>query len=803
MENTKFKDSVAMPLLALRGVTVFPSMLLHFDVGRDKSKRALEAAMNRDQTIFLLTQKDMRVDDPREADLYHVGTVSRIKQMLKLPGGGLRVLVEGISRGVAERFTGYEPYIEAYISEQKPEAEESEGYDALLRFVKKLYEEYAELNPYMGMETVLEVMSADRAGYLADYIAQNSQMEYADKQLVLEEMDPIKRLNKICSLLSEEMEILRAESKIQEKVKEQLDKNQKDYVLREQLKAIKNELGEGDDAGEAENYEAKIEELIRDPESKKKLLHDVANLKKYGQNMSEAALLRAYLDTVLELPWGKKTRERLDVAKAAKILDADHYGLEKVKDRILEYIAVRSLSPELKNQIICLVGPPGVGKTSVAMSIARAMDRKLARVSLGGVRDEAEIRGHRKTYIGAMPGRIINGIRQAGSSNPVLLLDEIDKLGADYKGDPASALLEVLDAEQNHSFRDHYIEVPFDLSDVMFIMTANDTHTIPPALLDRMEIIELSSYTDEEKLNIAREHLIPKQLKRHGLNRRMFRITDDAIRFLIDGYTRESGVRTLERTIASCCRKAAREFAENPELKSVGVTEAKLTGWLGPRKFKRDESVRENRIGSVNGLAWTSVGGELLEAEVNILKGTGKVELTGNLGDVMKESAHAAISFIRSRAESLMIDPDFYKEKDIHVHFPEGAIPKDGPSAGITIATAIISALTGRAVFGNVAMTGEITLRGRVLPIGGLKEKSMAAFRAGISCVIIPAENEPDLYEIDKAVRDKIRFIPVHTLDEVISAALEPVIEVKETFIAPGEASVDTEPQGIRKTLKS
>ena len=799
MNEIKFRDSVAMPLLALRGVTVFPSMMLHFDVGRDKSKKALEAAMNRDQTIFLLTQKDMRVDDPREADLYRIGTVSKVKQMLKLPGGGIRVLVEGLSRGVAERFTSYDPYIESYISVQEP-FEERPGYDALVRFVRRLYEEYADLNPYMGMESVLEVISSDKPGYLADYIAQNSQMEYAVKQQVLEELDPVKRLNKVCTLLSEEMEILRAENKIQEKVKEQLDRNQKDYVLREQLKAIKNELGEGDDTPDGESYEAKIEKLIKDPDSKKKLLKDAANLKKYGQNMSEVALMRAYLDTVLELPWDKKTKERLDVARASKILDADHYGLEKVKDRILEYIAVRALSPELKNQIICLVGPPGVGKTSVAMSVAKAMDRKLARVSLGGVRDEAEIRGHRKTYIGAMPGRIINGIRQAGSSNPVLLLDEIDKLGADYKGDPSSALLEVLDSEQNHSFRDHYLEVPFDLSDVMFIMTANDAHTIPPALLDRMEIIELSSYTEEEKLNIAREHLIPKQLKRHGLNRRMFRITDDTVRFLIDGYTREAGVRTLERTIASCCRKAAREFAENSELKSVSVTEAKLVSWLGPKKFKRDEHVRENRVGSVNGLAWTSVGGELLEAEVNILNGTGKVELTGNLGNVMKESASAAISFIRSRADKLNIDPEFYKNKDIHVHFPEGAIPKDGPSAGITIATAIISALTGRAVMGDVAMTGEITLRGRVLPIGGLKEKSMAAFRAGMTKVIIPFDNEPDLYEIDKTVREKLRFYPVRSLDEVIAIALEPDLKAGE--FSPVE-SVESDGQNVRKALKS
>lgn len=791
-KNIIYKEETVMPLLALRGITVFPDMLLHFDVGRSKSKKALELAMEQDQTVFLVTQKDMRTDDPGPEDLFTTGTISKVRQLLKLPGGGIRVLVEGMERGRIVSLTKTDPYIEVSVSAVSSAAQEESGRktDALIRYTKELYEKYAEINPHMGPETVLEVLSSTSAGYLADYIAQNSQMDFTDKQSILDAIDPGDRLQRVVAILTKEMEILKAEGEIQAKVREQIDKNQKEYVLREQLRAIQSELGEKDDiTDEVAKYKAKINELIPDEESREKLLEDVLRLPKLGQNMAETGMLRTYLDTVLELPWKKTTKDRTNVEKASKILDKDHYGMEKVKERILEYIAVRQLEPNIKNQIICLVGPPGVGKTSVGFSIARALGRKLARVSLGGVRDEAEIRGHRKTYIGAMPGRIMTAMRQAGTKNPVLLLDEIDKLGSDYKGDPASALLEVLDSEQNHAFRDHYIEVPFDLSDVMFILTANVTDMIPRALMDRMEIIELPSYTDEEKVVIAKDHLIPKQLKRHGLTRRSVRITDEAIREIIEGYTREAGVRTLERTIASCLRKAAKEIAEGEE-KLVVVDPEKVAKYLGPRKYKREKPAKENAVGLVNGLAWTSVGGELLEVEANVLKGTGKVELTGNLGDVMKESAKAAISYIRSRAESLLINGDFYKDCDIHVHFPEGAVPKDGPSAGITIVTAIVSALTCRAVYRDVAMTGEITLRGRVLPIGGLREKTMAAYRAGIKRVIIPAENEPDLYDIDKTVREGLQFIPVENADQVLAVALEPVKHSECADLCHAESAV-------------
>lgn len=777
--------SLILPALALRGITVFPEMLLHFDVGRPKSKKALEAAMSKDQTVFLLTQKDMRTDSPKQDDLFTTGTISQIKQLLKLPGGGVRVLVEGIERGKVVEFSKDDPFLEVVVEkiDVVEIAQDSKAEAALLRYTKELYEKYAEINQNIGPEMVLEVMSSTSMGYLADFIAQNSQLEYSKKQSILEEVDPYARLTLIALLLSSEIEILEAELEIQKKVKEQLDKNQKDYVLREQLRAIQAELGEKEDVvDETAKYEAKIKELVQDKESANKLLADARRLPKLGMNMAEAGMLRNYLDTVLELPWKKTTKDKLDVEKVQSVLDKDHYGIEKVKDRILEYIAVRSLAPDIKNQIICLVGPPGVGKTSVGMSIARAIGRKLGRVSLGGVRDEAEIRGHRKTYIGAMPGRIMTAMKQAGTKNPVLLLDEIDKLGSDYKGDPASALLEVLDAEQNHSFRDHYVEVPFDLSDVIFILTANIVDTIPRALRDRMEIIDIPSYTDEEKVMIAKNHLLPKQMKRHGLTKRTMRISDEAIRKVISGYTRESGVRTLERTIASLCRKTAREIIGG-ERKSKSINETNLFDLLGPEKFKRDQLAPVNRVGSANGLAWTSVGGELLEAEVNILKGTGKIELTGNLGDVMKESAKAAISFIRSRATELLINPEFYKECDIHVHFPDGAIPKDGPSAGITIATAIVSALTGRAAYREVAMTGEITLRGRVLPIGGLREKGMAAYRAGIKRVIIPLENEADLFDIDDKVKENLEFLTVKSIDEVLRYALEPTVVGKHADI--------------------
>jgi len=771
----RFSEPVLMPLIALRGITVFPNMLLHFDVGRDRSRKALEQAIKTDQTVFLVAQKDIRTDDPQESDLYLTGTISKIKQMLKLPGGGIRAMVEGVSRGRVLEYMKYDPYCEVSVAAYiPPKDERPTKAEPLIRYTRELYQELVSLNPSSDPEALLEVMSNDSPGYLADYITQNTQFRYGDKQAVLDELSPLRRLDLVVNILAREIQVVGAELEIQNKVKEQLDKNQKDYVLREQLRAIRTELGEQEDASdEAGEYTKKIKALGLDKESEDKLLKEASRLGKLSVNAAESGVVRTYLDTVLELPWNKRTKERLDIVRVSKTLEADHFGMKKVKERILEYVAVKSLTADIRNQIICLVGPPGTGKPSVAMSVAKATGRKLARVSLGGVRDEADIRGHRKTYIGAMPGRIIAAVSQAGSKNPVIVLDEVDKLGADYKGDPAAALLEVLDSEQNHAFRDHYIELPFDLSEVLFITTANTTETIPRPLLDRMEVIELTSYTDEEKVEIAKRHLLPKQLKRHGLTKKTFKITDGTIRALIRGYTRESGVRQLEREIAACCRKSAKKIVEG-KVEKINLTEKNLAELLGAPYYKPEYNETEQIVGVVRGLAWTASGGEILEAEANVLPGTGKLELTGNLGDIMKESARTAISYIRSRVSELGIAPDFYSKTDIHIHFPEGAIPKDGPSAGITIATAIVSALTERPVLGDIAMTGEITLRGRVLPIGGLREKTMAAYRLGVKRVIIPKENEPDLENIDSTVRAGLEFFPVSTLDRVLELALAP-----------------------------
>jgi ATP-dependent Lon protease len=627
---------------------------------------------------------------------------------------------------------------------------------------------------------LLNIMASEDPGYIADFIAQNTNMRQADKQSVLEELRPVHRLNKVNRLIAREVEILAMEQSIQHRVQENLSQNQKDAFLREQIRVIQEELGEDGD-NEIEAYRQQIMMAELPEEVEEKLLKELRHLEKQPYGSAEASVLRNYLDTCLELPWTKTTKERVNVASARKILDADHFGLDKVKERILEFLAVKQLAPDLKGQIICLVGPPGVGKTSIGMSMARALNRKLARISLGGVHDEADIRGHRKTYVGAMPGRIINALKQAGSKNPLILLDEIDKLGNDMRGDPASALLEVLDAEQNSTFRDHFLELPFDLSEVLFITTANTTSTIPKPLLDRMEVIELPSYTDEEKLRIAKDHLIPKELKRHGLKKSQLRLTDDAIREVIVSYTRESGVRVLEREMGALCRKAAMAIVSG-ECKQVRVTGDNLEQYLGTRKYHPEKDGMENLIGVVNGLAWTSVGGTLLEAEANVMPGSGKVEITGNLGKVMQESARAAFTYIRGRAAHLGVRPDFYKDTDVHIHFPEGAVPKDGPSAGVTICTAMASALTGIPVRGDVAMTGEISLRGRVLPIGGLREKSMAALRNGIHTVIIPKDNEPDLEEIDQTVRQALCFIPVSHVDEVLANALEhpPVASAEE-----------------------
>ena len=787
MHEEKDIQLFSLPTLALRGLTVYPKMMVHFDVGRETSIKALEEAMSKNQYIFLVAQKDIRVEAPDKNQLFTIGTVSAVRQILRLPGKNVRVMVEGQFRARLHNLTQLEPYLVADI-EQIEILTETETHnttlraEAAIRQAYELFDRYAELAPKnANNDMLMNIMSSQDPGYIADFIAQNISMRVLDKQSILDELRPVQRLNKMNRLLRREVDILEMEHSIQRRVQENMTQNQKDAYLREQVRVIQEELG---DDGESEilTYKKRIAEAKLPEEVEKKLLKEVAHLEKQPFGSQEGSVLRNYLDVCLELPWNKKSKERVNVGAARKILDADHFGLEEVKERILEFLAVKQLAPDLKGQIICLVGPPGVGKTSIGMSVARALNRELARISLGGVHDEAEIRGHRKTYVGAMPGRIMNALRQAGTNNPLLLLDEIDKLGTDMRGDPASALLEVLDAEQNGSFRDHFVELPFDLSDVMFITTANTTSTIPKPLLDRMEVIELASYTDEEKLQIARNHLIPKQLKRHGLKKTQLKLTDDGIREIIVSYTRESGVRILERELGSLCRKAAMAIVEK-KCKTVSVNGDNLEAWLGPRKYHPEKNGLENQVGVVNGLAWTSVGGTLLEAEVNVVDGTGKIEITGNLGKVMQESAKAAFTYIRSRALQLGVDVNFYKEKDIHVHFPEGAVPKDGPSAGITMCTAMVSALTGIPVRADVAMTGEITLRGRVLPIGGLREKSMAALRNGIHTVIIPKDNESDLEKIDQTVRNALTFIPVSHVDQVLAEALE-----KPPLAAPAKA---------------
>ncbi len=765
---------MTIPVLALRGLTVFPQLMLHFDVGRAASIQALEEAMGENREIFLVTQRDLTVENPAQRDLYAIGTIADVKQILRLPENGVRVMVEGRSRGRLLRLAGTEPYLTAevaYLDEPPAAKGTSPRTEAAIRQIYNQMERYTELSDRVAPETYLKLLASDDPGYIADYAAQNLPLRFEDKQAVLEELRPARRLERLCRILGREVEILEVESELAAKIHEQVAASQRDYFLREQLRVIQRELGEGEEDDEIADYRLRITQAKLSAEVEEKLLKEVKHLEKQPYGSSEAAVLRTYLDTCLELPWRVKTRERVSVAAVSKALEADHFGLQKVKERILEFVAVKQLAPQLKGQIICLVGPPGVGKTSIAMSMAKAMNRKLARISLGGIRDEADIRGHRKTYVGAMPGRIIAGIRQAGSSNPVLLLDEIDKVGSDHRGDPAAALLEVLDSEQNESFRDHYLEVPFDLSNVMFITTANTTETIPRPLLDRMEVIELSSYTDREKVQIAKRHLLPRQLKRHGLTRTQLRISDSGLESLISGYTKESGVRQLERNLAALCRKcAARIVKEN--VKQIHITASNLSELLGPRRYLEEPASKEPLVGVVNGLAWTSVGGEILEVEVNVVPGAGKLVLTGNLGDVMKESARAALSYIRSRAVQLGIEPDFHSAKDIHVHFPEGAVPKDGPSAGIAIAAAAVSALTGIPVRRDVAMTGEITLRGRVMAIGGLREKTMAALRGGISTVIIPHENEKDLEEIDQTVRKALKFVRVKQVDEVLAQVL-------------------------------
>ncbi len=766
-----------LPVLPLRGLTAFPDMLIHFDVGRAMSIKALEAAMKDGQWIFLTAQKDLKTDRPTADDLYEVGTICIIKQILRLPGDNIRVLVEGKDRARALHYQKSEDGGECLKAQVEvlydilPLGGERRE-QALVRTVQNRFEEYAALAPRLSSDVALTVAAGGNAGYLADYIAQNIPIDFSVKQEVLEELNVNRRLTFLIRLLTEETEILRIEGDIQEQIKAAIDKNQKDYYLREQIKVIQSELGEQDVSAEAEEYREKIEKLGLPEESASKLRKETERLAKMSGSSAEAGVIRTYLDTVLELPWKTSTRPRHDLERAQKILDRDHYGLEKVKERILEFMAVKTLAPDLKGQVLCLVGPPGVGKTSIARSIAEAMNRKYTRMSLGGVRDEADIRGHRKTYIGAMPGRIIAALRQAGSRNPLILLDEIDKMGNDFRGDPASAMLEVLDTEQNNAFRDHYIEIPFDLSDVLFVTTANDLSTVPRPLLDRMEVIELSSYTAEEKLHIAHDHLLPKQIKKHGLKGTQLIVPEETLSAVISGYTREAGVRRLEQGIAKLCRKAAKKIADG-SAKRVTIHPADLEAYLGAPKFKEDNVSKEDEVGIVNGLAWTSVGGEMLQVEVAAVPGTGKIEITGNLGKVMEESAKAAVTFVRSRAEMLRIDPNFYKNTDIHIHFPEAAIPKDGPSAGITMATAIISALTGAPVRHEVAMTGEVTLRGRVMPIGGLREKTMAAYRAGIRTIIIPQDNQVDLEEVEQVVKDHVQFVIAAHMDTVMETAID------------------------------
>lgn len=787
-----------MPVLALRGMVVFPNQSAHFDVGRLKSALALDSAMKADQILFLAPQKDITEDDPQLSGLYPIGTVVKIKQILRSQGENIRVLVTGLYRAKITDLTQFDPFLSGTV-EQVPDlpTRDTVRTQALRREANNLYATYLELLERPSASVQLRMIASEECGYLADSIGQNSGIDYPLKAQLLCQLHPVRRLEMALQMLRHEVEMVKMESEIQTKTRATIDQDQKDYFLREQLKVIHEELGDGSDESEFSSYEQKIKGLKLDTKIEEKLLKDLDKLTKQPFGSAEAAVLRSYLDSVLELPWHIQTKERIDLTAAKKILDKDHFGLVDVKERILESLAVRKMAPNMPPQILCLVGPPGVGKTSIAYSIAKSLNRKMARISLGGVHDEADIRGHRKTYVGAMPGRIMAAIAQAGTQNPLILLDEVDKMGSDYRGDPSAALLEVLDGEQNSTYRDHYLEIPFDLSNVMFITTANTLDTIARPLLDRMEIIELGSYTDEEKLMIAKNHLLPKQMEKHGIKKSQLRLSDNCIRTIIRSYTRESGVRNLERELAKLCRKVDMQLLEQESPKRITITDQNLEMFLGIRKYMPDHRLTADQIGLVTGLAWTSVGGETLEVEVNVMEGSGKLELTGNLGDVMKESVHAALSYIRSSTAKLGISSDFYKTKDIHVHFPEGAVPKDGPSAGVTVCTAIVSALTNTPVRRDVAMTGEISIRGRVLPIGGLKEKTMAAMRHGIRTVIIPKDNERDLEEIDQTVRSTLNFVTAESADTVLDVAL-----VRNTEITP--VILQDIPQEVtKKSVKS
>lgn len=759
--------------VAMRGMVAFPKMVLHFDVSREKSYSAVEHAVKEGKKIFLITQHEAYVDNPKSSDLYKVGVVAEIRQVLKLPDHVMKVLVEGVYKANLVRLIDDGETLRAEVRRtptySRAKYDEVEA-QALVRSIRDIFEKYSSYFPKMPSELFSAVMTQDNPIKLFEAITFNCALNYRDKQTLLEESNIMNKLSVLFACLTSETEILELENLINEQTKNSIDKGQREFYLREQMRIIQEQLGE-DGGDDAFDYINDIMELKIDDKSREKLLKEADKLTKLPPASQEAFVIKNYLDTILDLPWGVYSKSKLSLEKAEAVLEKEHYGLKKVKERILEFLAVYMLNPGIKGQIICLSGPPGIGKTSIAQSVAKAMGRKYARVSLGGVRDEADIRGHRKTYVGAMPGRIITAISQAGTADPLILFDEIDKLCSDIKGDPSSAMLEVLDREQNSSFRDHFIEVPFDLSKAVFLTTANDVSNIPAPLLDRMEIIELPSYTAEEKFHITKDHLIPKQLKEHGLKASQMKITDDAINDIIQYYTKEAGVRNLERKIASICRKSAKKIASG-EVKRISVKPKDLRDMLGIRKYTADLHLKEDKTGIVNGLAWTSVGGVIMPLEVLILKGTGKVEITGSLGDVMKESARIAVSYVRSIAEKYGINPDFYKENDIHIHAPEGAVPKDGPSAGVTMTTALVSALSGMKVRADIAMTGEITLHGRVLPIGGLREKTMAAYKAGIGTVIVPEANRADLDEVDDAVKEHLNFVFADNLEDVLGTAL-------------------------------
>lgn len=786
-----------LPIIPLRGIVVFPKMVLHFDVGRKKSIKALQKAMDDDQKVFLVCQKDASVDEPNIDDMYDVGVICTIRQMMRIPGSeNMRVVVEGDERATLYSFTSVKPYIGGLVEiagDNNSNLEISEDEDkAYQRIIKREFERYASLMPKISNEVIAKVISIKDSGELADFVCSNTFLDYYEKQDVLSALDPSERICQLVVYLKKENNALEIESEIQEKVQNEIDKSQREYYLREEMKVITEALGESDNPlEEAEEYKSKVSALKCSDDIKEKLLKECDKLAKMPSGSHEGTVERNYLDKCLEIPFGKYTKDSINLEKSRKILDKEHYGLDKVKERIVDSLAVYKRNPEFNGQILCLAGPPGVGKTSIVKSLAKSMGRKYVRIALGGIHDEAEIRGHRKTYIGSMPGRIVEAVIKSGVMNPIILLDEIDKVGNDFKGDPSSALLEALDPEQNNSFADHYIEFPLDLSRVLFITTANDVSAIAGPLYDRMEVIELNSYTALEKFYIAKKHLVKKEMIKHSLTSKEFKISDDAINILIENYTREAGVRTLEKQIATLCRKATVSLESGA--KSFKVTDKNIEEYLGKKKFSDDLVSKEDQVGTVNGLAWTSVGGTMLPIEVSVLDGTGKIELTGNLGDVMKESAKTAVSYIRSKASEYGIDEDFYKNKDIHIHAPEAAVPKDGPSAGLAITTAIVSELTGIAIKSNVAMTGEISLKGKALAIGGLKEKSMAAYKAGCDTVIIPRDNKKDLDEISDEVKQVIDFISVKNFDEVLPIALvsKPIKkkEVKENIIVTDKTS--------------